>query len=54
MSTDSALEVVAVDRIDRNEILVEFSDSTSASYSPDELAALRPFREKTDEPQPRK
>jgi hypothetical protein len=48
MSTPPLLHVVSVERIDGTEILVEFSDSTSATYTPDELAALRPKREKVE------
>jgi hypothetical protein len=47
MSTPEHLEVVAVERIDGIAVIVEFSDSTWASYPAQELAALRPERETT-------
>jgi hypothetical protein len=46
MSTEPELEVVSVERIDGTEIIVEFSDSTCATYTPQELADLRPDRKK--------
>jgi hypothetical protein len=46
MSTEPELEVVSVERIDGNEIIIEFSDSTCATYTPQELADLRPLRKK--------
>jgi hypothetical protein len=52
MSTELALEVVSVERIDGAEVIVEFSDSTWASYPAEELAGLRPVRRKIDSPSP--
>jgi hypothetical protein len=37
MSTEPALEVISVDRIDGTEIVVEFSDLTYAPYSTQRL-----------------
>ena len=48
MSTGLALEVVDVERIDGTEIVVEFSDSTWARYTSEELATMRPERQKVD------
>ncbi len=50
MSTPGKLEVLSVDRIDGTEIIVEFSDSTLAIYTTEELTALRPNRQKTNLP----
>ncbi len=44
MSKLSVLEVVSVERLDGTEIIVEFSDSTCASYTTQELLDLRPNR----------
>ena len=52
MSTEPELEVVSVERMDGNEIIVEFSDSTCATYTPQELADLRPQRQKINSMSP--
>jgi len=52
MSTDGGLEVVSVERIDGTEIIVEFSDSTSALYTTAELTEIKPERKKVDSPAP--
>jgi hypothetical protein len=44
MSTEPPLKVVSVERIDGTDIIVEFSDSTCATYTPQELAAMWPNR----------
>jgi hypothetical protein len=48
MSTGLALEVISVERLDGTDIIVEFSDSTWARFSTDELIAMRPEREWID------
>ena len=48
MSTGPGLELISVERIDGTEIIVEFSDSTWASYTAEELVAMRPERERID------
>jgi hypothetical protein len=52
MSTDKNLAVVSVERIDGTEIIVEFSDSTCATFTTAELVAIRPDRAKVDSPPP--
>ena len=52
MSTKPELQVVSVERIDGTEVIIEFSDFTCASYTPQELANLRPSREKINSPAP--
>jgi hypothetical protein len=52
MSKEPDLEVVSVERIDGTEIIVEFSDSTCAMYTPLELAALKPHRKEVNSPGP--
>jgi hypothetical protein len=51
MSTPGKLEIVSVERIDGTEVIVEFSDSTLAVYTTQELAELRPDRQKTPSPE---
>ena len=46
---ETMIQVVNSDRIDGTAIVVEFSDGTSATYSAEELAALRPQRIRPDE-----
>ena len=46
MSTDPSLEVVSVERIDGTGLIIEFSDATTVTYTAQELADLKPDREK--------
>ena len=50
MSTGPPLFVISVERIDGTEVIVEFSDSTCATFTPEELAAMRPNRVREDCP----
>jgi len=52
MSTETGLYVTSVERIDETDIIVEFSDSSSARYTPQELADLRPDRKVAKSPGP--
>ena len=45
MSTERAIEVVSVERIDGTEIIVEFSDATFARYTTERLLQMAPERE---------
>jgi hypothetical protein len=51
MSTPDKLAILSVERVDGTEVIVEFSDSTLAVYTTQELAALRPDRQKTPPPE---
>ena len=48
MSTERAIEVVSVERIDGTEIIVEFSDATFATYTTERLLEMAPEREKAN------
>jgi hypothetical protein len=52
MSTESDVEIVSVERIDGTEIIVEFSDSTCATYTTAQLVEIRPNRQRADSPPP--
>jgi hypothetical protein len=51
MSTPDKLAILSVERVDGTEVIVEFSDSTLAVYTTQELAALRPERQTTGSPE---
>ncbi len=44
MNSNHNIEVVTLDRIDGVEVLIGFSDGTSATYAVEELLQLRPER----------
>ncbi len=42
MSDEKPTKIVGVDRMDENAVLVEYSDNTTAVYTKDQLAAIKP------------
>ncbi len=42
------LKFVNAHHLDDEELVIDFSDGTTATYTADELAALRPVRERWD------
>jgi hypothetical protein len=48
MSPKEPLQIVGTDRADGDELIVEYSDQTTAVYSVDQIAVLKPMR-KIDE-----
>ena len=48
MSTERVLEVISEERIDGTEIVVEFSDSTYATYTTQQLADMALNRKKAE------
>jgi hypothetical protein len=50
MTSGMTLKILTVEKDDGDGMIVTFSDGTTAGYVAEELAELRPRREKADEP----
>jgi len=49
MSTTKLLHILTTDRLDGDEVLVQFSDGTTAVFESSELEKLRPRRKEITE-----
>jgi hypothetical protein len=49
MSTTKLLHILTTDRLDENEVLVRFSDGTTAVFESSELEKLRPRPKEIDQ-----
>lgn len=47
--SDHTKKIIGVGRMDQDRVVVEFSDNSSAVYTADQLASLRPIEIETEE-----
>ncbi|CAN5655739.1 hypothetical protein BH10ACI4_BH10ACI4_12830 [soil metagenome] len=49
MTDIKALGILNTDRMDAEEVLVTFSDNTTATFTAEQLSAIRPRKDRTEE-----
>jgi hypothetical protein len=47
--SDHTKKIIGVGRMDQDRVVVEFSDNSSAVYTAEQLASLRPIETETEE-----